>query len=227
MMGLMDVLNRLNKVLVIFIDDDEEEESAEEETIDEPPSSVLGVYHSLQWVSRGFDPHPRLRSGGLLRMPVDQLVLLFASISGMAPCAKVLALIQSNTDKNDPKAASSAVELMLVCVVERAYSSFLSKDHGSKRLDVIPPILYNDLLSLLQHHRTSDDPRSHAVTESVRATFRRMLSLVEDEGREVVCLDMDGNVFSDPDGGKLDSLMRACRNLINSRGLLASEFPCE
>ena len=113
---------------------------------------------------------------------------------------------------------------MLVCVVERAYSNFLSKDHGSKRLDVFPPILYNDLLSLLRNHRTSNDPRSHAVTESVRASFARMLGLVSDGGREVVCLDMDGNVFSDPDGGKLDSLMRACRNLINSRGLLASEF---
>ena len=222
MVGLADILKRLNKVLVIFLDDDEPPPTREEENVSDG-SSIMGVFRSLAWVSHGFDPHFRVRNGHLLRMPVDQLVFLFASISGVAPCAKVFSLIQGSANKEDPKAASSAVELMLVCVVERAYSNFLSKDHGSKRLDVIPPILYNDLLSLLRNHRTSNDPRSHAVTESVRASFARMLGLVSDGGREVVCLDMDGNVFSDPDGGKLDSLMRACRNLINSRGLLASE----
>ena len=214
---LVRILDRLNEFVVIYTTEDPAADA------DEPSSEdgVLGVYQSLQWVghsSRTLDPHFRLANGGFLRMPVDQLILLFASIASMPPCAKALTAILQRRD------ASNAVELMLVCVVERAYTNFLSKDHGSKQLDVIPPILYNDLLALLCHHRTSDDPRSHAVTESVRASFARMLGLVVGSAStKWPSIDMDGNVFFDADGGKLDSLMRACRNLINARGLLASE----
>jgi len=212
---LVGILDRLNKIFVIYTDDPGDD--GEKKLARHDDDGVIGVCRSLGWVGHSLDP----RSSRRLRMPVDRLVSLFASISGMLSCAKVFSLIQCNTNKNDPKAASAAVELMSACVVERAYTNFLSKDHGTKRLDVIPPILYNDLLALLHNHRTSDDPRSHAVTESVRASFARMLGLV---GKDVMCIDMDGNLFSDPDGGKLDSLMRACRNLINARGLLASEF---